>query len=82
MVDLGFSVAVALGVLLILGGIAGFAWSVGVLALGGEIAPLVGGVARSAATRVVANARVITIAMSLISMAAALWWWAEEDLSV
>ena len=81
-VDLGFNVAVALGVLLILGGLAGFAWSAGVLAIGGEIAPLVLEVARTTAMRVVADAQVITIAMLLVSMAAALWWWAEEDVSL
>jgi hypothetical protein len=81
-VDLGFNVAVALGVLLILGGIAGFAWSAGVVALGSDIAPVVLEVAQSAATRVAADARAITIAMLLVTMAAALWWWAEEDLPV
>ncbi len=81
-VDLGFNVAVAIGVLLILAGIGGFAWSAGVLALGRQLAPVVFEFARVAATRAVADAQVIATALLLVSMAAALWWWAEEDMPV
>ena len=81
-VDLGFNLAVGIGVVLIIGGFAGLAWSAGLISLVRDIAPGVFGATRAAATRMTADVHVMTVAMLLISMAAALWWWAEEDLSV
>ena len=81
-VDLGFNLAVGIGVVLIIGGFAGLAWSAGLISLIRDIATAVFGATRAAATRMTADVHVMTVAMLLISMAAALWWWAEEDLSV
>lgn len=81
-VDISFNVAVAIGALLIVSGVAGFAWRSGVMQLGGEMATVLFAATRTVAARVVTDARVIMIGVLLLSTAAGLWWWAEEDASV
>jgi hypothetical protein len=78
-VDFGFNVAVALGVLLIVAGIGGFAWQSGVLSIGSDMAALLFSATRVAAAYALADARVVVITVLMASMAIGLWWWAEED---
>jgi anti-sigma factor RsiW len=77
-VDLSFNIAVATGVLLVLGGIAGFAWRAGAFAIGGDIAALMVSATRTVVTRAAMDLQVITAIMLLISTAFGLWWWSEE----
>jgi anti-sigma factor RsiW len=78
-VDFGFNVAVGLGVLLIVAGLAGLAWRTGVLQIGGEMSTLLLRAVRTAATRAVADSQLVVFVALLLTTAAGLWWWAEED---
>jgi hypothetical protein len=78
-VDFGFNVAVGLGVLLIVSGLAGLAWRTGVLQIGGEMSTLLLEAARTAATRAVADSQLVVFVALLLTTAVGLWWWAEED---
>ena len=78
-VDFGFNVAVGLGVLLVVAGLAGLAWLAGAIQIGGEMSTLLLAAARSFATRAVLDARLLVLVMLLLTTAIGLWWWAEED---
>jgi hypothetical protein len=79
-VDFGFNIAVAAGLVLILSGLLGFAWQLGALpgidraiALGTEGLTLV-------ARRAAADMRLLMMGMLLVTTAVGVWWWAEEDV--
>ena len=78
-VDFGFNVAVGIGVLIIAAGLAGVAWRAGVMQIGGEMSTILLAAIRAAATRAVADARLIVLVALLVTTAIGLWWWAEED---
>ena len=79
-VDFGFNLALAAGILFIVAGLAGLAWQFGALQIGDDLVTMVaagvGVVARRAAT----DTRFVMFGMLLVTTAAGLWWWAEEDL--
>jgi anti-sigma factor RsiW len=81
-VDVGFNIAVAAGLILIVGGIAGIAYRAGALALSAEMAAFVFGYTRTVASGIVADARLVTIATLLLTTAVGLWWWAEGDAAL
>jgi predicted anti-sigma-YlaC factor YlaD len=77
-VDAGFNLALALGGLAVLGGLAGLLWSLGWLSV--DVATL--GAATAAltpwTTRLWPEAQTFVIAALLLSSALALWWWVEN----
>lgn len=81
-VDLGFNLAIAAGVLVIVAGGAGLAWSLGFLTVTIDLEALVM-IAQSQLGNSSVLSQVQTIAMAavLLTMALALWWWAEADSS-
>ena len=81
-VDIGFNIAVAAGVLLIVAGLAGVGFRAGAFQLTSEMAAAFAAFAQTTVARAVADVRVITAAMLLLSTAFGLWWWAEEDVSI
>jgi hypothetical protein len=78
-VDFGFNVAVAIGALFVVAGVIGVAWRAGVMQLGGEMSAVLLTAMRGAATRAIADARLIALVTLLLTTAIGLWWWAEED---
>lgn len=76
-VDLGFNLAIAAGVLLILGGAIGLAWSAGLLIFGVDAGGLLAGVANQWLDRSFQQLQTIVMATALLTMALGLWWWAE-----
>lgn len=78
-VDVGFNIAVAAGVLVILSGVSGVLWSLGWFAVDLEtlsaatlaVAPWTAGLADQAQT--------LVMAALLLSSALALWWWVEGE---
>ena len=80
--DLGFNVAVAAGILLIVGSGAGLAWSLGFLTVSVDWAMLAQVAGSSLEERVVPQMQTIGMAAMLLAMTLALWWWAETDSSV
>jgi hypothetical protein len=80
-VDLGFNLAIAAGILLILGGAAGLAWSAGLLTFGVDVHSVLTSVANQWVDRVLQQLQTVVMASVLLTMALGLWWWAEGDAS-
>jgi anti-sigma factor RsiW len=78
-VDFGFNVAVALGVLVVVAGVGGLAWRLGFVHVSDDLVRLLfdagGAIARRAAT----DTRILLAGMLLVTTAVALWWWSEEE---
>ena len=74
--------ALAAGVLLIVAGGAGLAWSLGFLTVSIDWATLARIAGGSLEERVVSQVQTLGIAAMLLTMTLALWWWAETDSSV
>lgn len=75
--DLGFNVAVAVGVLLTVAGVFGLAWGTGLIAIGGDMAALVTAGVGVLAERLAPQAQHVVMATLLLTMAIGVWWWAE-----
>ena len=80
-VDLGFNLAIAAGILLIVGGAAGLAWSAGLLTFGVDVHSVLASVANQWVDRVLQQLQTVVMASVLLTMALGLWWWAEGDAS-
>ena len=76
-VDLGFNLAIAAGLLVMVGGGAGLAWSLGVFTIDIDIAALLGAATAQVEGRVINQLQTLAIAAVLLTMALVLWWWAE-----
>jgi hypothetical protein len=80
-VDLGFNLAIAAGILLIVGGAIGLAWSAGLLTFGVDVHSVLASIANQWVDRVLQQLQTVVMASVLLTMALGLWWWAEGDAS-
>lgn len=76
-VDLGFNLAMAAGILVIVAGGAGLAWSLGFLNITIDLEAIWQAVGAGVADRVLPQMQTIAMAAVLLTMALVLWWWAE-----
>ena len=76
-VDLGFNLAMTAGVLVILTGAAGLAWSLGLLQVTIDLEAIWDVVGSDVAGRVRSQVQTISMAAVVLTMALVLWWWAE-----
>lgn len=76
-VDLGFNLAVAAGLLVIAAGGAGVAWSLGLLTIDLDLVSLLGAATSRVDGRVMNQLQTVAIAAALLTTALVLWWWAE-----
>jgi hypothetical protein len=77
-VDLGFNLAIAAGVLIILVGGAGLAWSLGLLTITIDIDTVLRALENNDVTgRFLSQVQTFVIAAVILTMALGLWWWAE-----
>lgn len=76
-VDLGFNLAIAAGVLLIVGGALGLAWSFGLLTFGVDVRGLVANMGNQWMERALQQVQTILVATVLLMTTLGLWWWAE-----
>src|SRR5215207_5984445 len=81
-IDLGFNVAVAIGALIIVVGLGGFAWRLGFVDVSDDVLRVVVESAGGAARRAVTDTRIVMIGMLLVTTAIGLWWWTEEDVTL
>lgn len=81
-IDLGFNLALAAGVLVILAGVGGLAWSLGFLTVTIDLDPLLDATRTELGGRVVSQVQTVAMAAVLLTMALALWWWTEADSSL
>lgn len=77
-VDIGFNLAVAAGVLVIVTGALGVAWSLGFFTVTIDAAALAGAALSRVDGRVISEAQTVLISAVLLTMALGLWWWAEQ----
>ncbi len=75
--DLGFNVAVAAGLLLIVVGLSALAWRAGVIAIGADLASFITAGVAMLAERVAPQAENVVLATLLLATALGVWWWAE-----
>ena len=78
-VDLGFNLAVAAGLLIVIAGAAGLAWSLGSLTITVDLDALRDVASTVLAERVRSQVQTIGLAAALLTMTLGLWWWAEAD---
>jgi hypothetical protein len=77
-IDLGFNLAIAAGVLVILAGAAGLAWSLGLLTITIDVAAILDALdARETTGRVLSQVQTVAMSALLLTTALGLWWWAE-----
>ncbi len=76
-VDIGFNLAIAAGVLVILAGGAGLAWSLGFFAIEIDVVALLDAATAQVEGRVINQLQTLAIAAVVLTMALVLWWWAE-----
>lgn len=76
-VDIGFNLAVAAGVLVILAGGAGLAWSLGFFTIDIDVIALLNAATSQVEGRVINQLQTVAIAAVVLTMALVLWWWAE-----
>jgi len=76
-IDLGFNLAMAAGLAVIVAGVAGLAWSLGFLTITIDTGTIVQLLNREAAGRVLSQVQTIAMSAVLLTMALGLWWWAE-----
>ena len=76
-IDLGFNLAMAAGVMIILAAGAGLAWSLGFLSITIDLEALAAMLDTQVANRVLSQVQTIAMAGVLLTMALVLWWWAE-----
>ena len=80
-VDLGFNLAIAAGVLVMLAGGVGLAWSLGFLTITIDLDAVIEAARTELGGRVVSQVQTVAMAAVLLTMALALWWWTEADSS-
>ena len=76
-VDLGFNLALAAGILVIAAFGAGLAWSLGFLNVTIDLEAIWQAVGADVTGRVLSQVQMIAMAAVLLTMALVLWWWAE-----
>ena len=78
-IDIGFNLAIAAGVLVILMAGAGLAWSLGFFTITVDVAALLNAAfSRVEGREVISEVQTIVISAVLLTMALGFWWWAEQ----
>ena len=76
-IDLGFNLLMAAGVVVILAGAAGLAWSLGFLTVTIDLEVVWQWLGSDVTGRVLSQVQTIAMSAVLLTMALVLWWWAE-----
>ena len=76
-IDLGFNLFIAAGVMVILAGAAGLAWSLGFLTVTIDPDAIWQALDTPVTSRVLSQAQTVLMGAVLLTVALVLWWWAE-----
>jgi len=76
-IDLGFNLAIAAGILVIVAAGAGLAWSLGALSVTIDFDAIVRSLDAGATGRLLSQVQTVAMSAVLLTMALVLWWWAE-----
>lgn len=80
-VDLGFNLAIAAGLLVFLAAGAGLAWSLGLVSVTIDLDALWQVIGAEVTGRVLSQVQTIAMAAVMLTMTLVLWWWAETAAS-
>lgn len=76
-VDMGFNLAILAGVLVIIAAGTGLLWSLGLVTVTADLGSIWRSVGTGMTARLVSQMRTLAMSAVLLTMALALWWWAE-----
>jgi hypothetical protein len=76
-IDLGFNLAIAAGIVVILSAGVGLLWSLGMLSVTIDLGAVLQSIDSPAAGRLLSQAQTVAMSAVLLTMALVLWWWAE-----
>lgn len=76
--DTGFNVAIAAGLLLIAAGVAGLAWSSGLVVVGADVVALMREGLAAAGAELAPQLPTYSVAALLLTMGLGVWWWTEH----
>lgn len=76
-IDIGFNLAIAAGVMVIVMAGVGLAWSLGFFTIRVDVAALADAVFSRVEGRVISEVQTVVISAALLTVALAFWWWAE-----
>ena len=76
-IDLGFNLAMAAGILVIVSAGAGLLWSLGMLSVTIDVEAIVRALDTGGTGRLLSQVQTIAMSAVLLTMALVLWWWAE-----
>lgn len=76
-VDLGFNLAIAAGLLVFVAGAAGLAWALGLVSVTIDLEAIWQVIGADVTGRVLSQVQTIALAAVLLTMTLVLWWWAE-----
>ena len=79
MVDLGFNVFIACGIVLIAAGVAGLVWASGLVVFSRDVFSVLEAATESTLTIVAAQARSFLFAALLLTLGLGVWWWVEQE---
>ncbi|MDP1569823.1 MAG: hypothetical protein Q8L86_07450 [Vicinamibacterales bacterium] len=76
--DAGFNVAIAAGLLLIVAGVAGLAWSSGLIVVGADVVALMREAIAVTGAEIAPQLPTYSVAALLLTMGLGVWWWTEH----
>ena len=76
-IDLGFNLAIAAGILVIVSAATGLLWSLGMLSVTIDLDAIVRALDAGATGRLLSQVQTVAMSAVLLTMALGLWWWAE-----
>ena len=76
-IDLGFNLAIAAGILVIVSAATGLLWSLGMLSVTIDLEAIVQALDAGATGRLLSQVQTVAMSAVLLTMALVLWWWAE-----
>jgi hypothetical protein len=81
MLDWSFNIFVAIGIALIVTGVAGLIWASGLVVVSPDAFSVISAATEMALTGVASQARTFTMAALLLTLTLGVWWWVEGDVA-
>ena len=80
-IDWGFNIFLAIGLALIVSGVAGIFWASGLVVISRDVFAAFAAGSEMAMTGVLSQARTVFMAAVLLTLTLGVWWWVEGDMT-